>query len=271
MRQTKLLPSFANVAKGNTTTLELPLGMTYDKIHLSYSGVTLAQLKEIKVDVNGKTIQHFKDGDELQSRNKNLGLNVAAGTLDFHFKDDVMKTLEEARMFGLGTANADGHPVVQNVTISIDIDGAATAPVLSAHAIQSNAAPIGVINKVKRFPYALNAGVNEIDNIPTNPNARIARFTIKTDADIEKIELEVDSRKMYEMPKILGQKVQVDHGRAPQTGYYYVDLVLEGDMLQALTLVGVQDLRLRLHAKDDTTASTACVVIVDYFDGLPGL
>lgn len=271
MRQFKLLPSFANVAAGNTTTLELPLGMTYDKIHLSYSGVTLAQLKEIKLDVNGKTVQHFKDGNELQARNKFMGRNVAAGTLDFHFKLDELKTLEEQRMFGLGTANADGYPVIQNVSISIDIDAAASAPVLTAHAIQSLPSPIGVITKVKRFPYSLNAGVNEIDNIPKNPTARIARFTIKTDADIEKIELEVDSAKAYEMPKVLGQKIQVDHKRDPQTGYYYVDMVLEGDMLQALVLKGVQDLRLRLYAKDDTPASTSCVVIVDYFDGFAGL
>ncbi|QLE85570.1 hypothetical protein FLM48_11065 [Shewanella sp. Scap07] len=271
MRQFKLLPSFANVAAGNTTTLELPLGMTYDRIHMTYTGVTLAQLTNIFVEVNGKSVMHFKDGQELQDRNKYLGLNAVAGTLDFHFKQDVLKTLEEQRMFGLGTANRDGHPVIENVTLRMDIAADAAAPKLSAHAVLSAPSPIGVIQKVKRFPDSVNAGINEIGNIPKPANARIARLLVKTAADIEKIEVEVDSGKAYELPKVLAQKIQVDHGRAPVAGYYYVDMVLEGDMLQALSLLGVQDFRLRLFAAEGTAASTACDVIVDYYDGYAGI
>lgn len=51
------LPSWSNVAAGNTATFEQPLGRTYDKLH-------------IRVNVNGRTFKEFKDGHSLQDKNK---------------------------------------------------------------------------------------------------------------------------------------------------------------------------------------------------------
>lgn len=51
MRTTVKLPSFSNVAASNTATLELPIGRTYDKIHIAYTGVTFAQMKNIRLKV----------------------------------------------------------------------------------------------------------------------------------------------------------------------------------------------------------------------------
>jgi hypothetical protein len=270
------LPSFSNVSTGNTATLELPIGRTYDKFHVNYTGVTLAQMKGIRVEVNGKSILEFKDGQALQDYNKYFGRNAVAGVLDFHFKRDEMKTLSEARAFGLGTSSTpypDGKgglitpPAIANVTLRIEIDAAATAPKLEAFAIQSNPAPIGFITKVKNFPVALNAGVTEIDKIPRPNTARIAAIHIVTAANVERIEVELDSIKIYELPKILGEKVQVDHGRQPQSGRHTVDFILEGDMLQALPMAGTQDFRIRVFTAD----AGAATVVIEYFDGLAGI
>ena len=271
------LPSFSNVSKGNTATLELPIGRTYDKIHVNYAGVTLAQLKNIVFEVNGKPILSFADGQALQDFNKRYGRNSVAGVLDFHFKRDEMKTLSEARAFALGTSSQPYQdpktgqltqpPVISNVTMRIDIDAAATAPKLEAFAIQSNAAPIGFITKVKNFPVALNAGVTEIDKIPRPNTARIAALHVVTSADVTAVEVELDSIKIYELPKTLGEKVQVDHGRQPQTGQVSVDFILEGDMLQALPMMNTQDFRIRVK----TTDAAAATIVVEYFDGLAGI
>ncbi|WP_351001081.1 major capsid protein P2 [Shewanella sp. TB7-MNA-CIBAN-0143] len=276
-RQFPKLPSFSNVTAGNTATLELPVGRTYDKLHINYAGVTLAQMKNIRVEVNGKSILEYKDGQALQDRNKYLGYNAVAGVLDFHFKRDEMKTLSEARAFALGTSSApyldprSGQtvtpPAIANVTVRIEIDAAAAAPVLTGYAIQSNPAPIGFITKVKNFPISLNAGVTEVDKIPRPNTARIAIISVTTAATVERIEVELDSIKIYELPKTLGEKVQVDHGRKPQTGQYSVDFVLEGDMLQALPMAGTQDFRIRIFTADGGSA----VVTIEYFDGLAGI
>ncbi|MCL1038033.1 major capsid protein P2 [Shewanella submarina] len=275
------LPSWSNVAAGNTATLELPLGRTYDKIHIRYSGLSLAQMKHIRVNINGRAIEEFKHGQSLQDENKYYLRNVAANVLDIHFKRDEMKTLGEARAFGLGTSSQPypdpgtgemvNPPVIANVTLEIDIDEAAVNPTLEAYAIQSNPAPIGFITKVKNFPVALNPGINEVDNIPRPNTARIGSLHILTEQTIEKIEVELDSAKIYELPTSLAEKIQVDHGRSPQANRYTVDFCLEGDMLQALPMIGSQDFRVRLFAADDTPVSSSATVVVHYFDGLAGI
>ena len=283
-RQFKKLPSFSNVSAGNTATLELPLGLTYDKIHINFSGLTLAQMKNLRVVVNGKAIREYKDAQALQDENKYYGRNVSATVVDLCFNRDEMKTLPEARSFGLGTSsapypvkNADGSvqmvtpPAISNVTISMEIDGAAASPSLTAYAILSNPAPIGFITKVKNYPFIIGAGVTEYDRIVRPETARIAAIHLVTAATIEKVELEMDSIVMSDMPKTIIEKIQVDNKRAPQAGRTALDFVLEGDMLQALPMKGVQDLRARVYAADGTASGTPATLVVEYFDGLAGI
>ncbi|MPY23918.1 major capsid protein P2 [Shewanella sp. YLB-07] len=270
-RNTVKLPSFSNVSKGNTATLDLPLGRTYDTIYVKYAGITPAQIKYIVVEVNGKPILTFKDGKALADYNKRYGRNVVAGVLDFHFKRPEMKTLAESRLFSLGTATAQGSPAIQNVTIRMDIDAAAAAPVLEATAIQSNPTVIRLLTKVKNFPVSLNAGVTEVDNIPRPTGARIAAIHVVTEATIEKLEVELDSIKLYEVDKTLGEKIQVDNGRKPQNGQITADFILEGDVLQAIPMAGSQDFRVRIFADNATPAGSSATVVVEYFDGLAGI
>lgn len=275
------LNSFSNVTAGNTATLQLPLGRTYDQVLVGFSGITLTQIKNIRVEVNGKAIQEFKDGKELADLNKFYGRNTTATVLDFHFKQPEMKTLAEQRMFGLGTASlnrpaqsqieADQSPAIQVVTIVMDIDSAAANPKLDAYAIQSDPSVIGSIVKVKRFPISLNAGLNEVDKIPRPASARIKAFHVITDATIEKVVTKVDNVEVTELDRVIVEKIQVGNGRSPQAGICTSDYCLEGDMKQAIPLKGIQDLRLQITAADDTATGTFATVVVEYFDTLSGI
>lgn len=60
------LPSFSNVSASNTATLELPIGRTFDKIHVNYSGVLLAQMKNIGLEVNKKGEQRPREQRQPQ-------------------------------------------------------------------------------------------------------------------------------------------------------------------------------------------------------------
>lgn len=276
-RHTKELPSFSTVAKGDTATLILPLGKTYDHIHIKYSGVTPEQLKNIRVEVNSKSIQEYHDGAQLNAFNKFLGHNVEDGTLDLHFKRDELKTLMEARMYGLGTASfhpKTGEPFpdpINTVVIKIDIDGGAAAPVLKATALQSEPAPVGMISKMRNFPVALNGGINHIDRIKATPTASLAALHVVTSAVVEKMEVYADNQLIFQADTETFRKIQRDHGRDPQAGVYSADFILEGDMLQAISMDGVQDLRVLVHTASDTPAATTAYVFQDWFDTFRGM
>lgn len=275
-RNTELMPSFSNVRAGDTATLAFPLGKTYDSLHIPYAGVTLAQLKNPRIEVNGQPLMSWRDGMVIDSLNKRLGHNVEDGILDIHFKRSELKTLMEQRMFGLGTASyaPDGTPYpspISGVNLLVDIDQAATNPVLTATALKSNAAPIGTVTKVRSFPVSINPGDNTIDNITRNDTASIAAIHLFTSATIEEMAVYMDQVRTFFGKTSIIEKIQRDHGRAPQAGCYSADFVLDGDMLQALTLKGLQDFRFNFKAADATPAATAGMVYVEYFDNWLGI
>lgn len=277
-RSMKTISTISAVVAGALVTITLPLGRTYDQVLVGYTGVTLAQMKNVRVNVNNDVIQEFKDGQALADFNKYYKRNSVAGTLDFYFKQPEMKTLAEQRMYGLGTANGIPQtaeqvplmPAVTSVTITFEIDSGASAPNITCSALQSDPAPLGNIVKFKRYPMSFNAGTNEIDNIPKNFDARIKAIHVMTAATIDKMTTLVDSTEIAELKQTLVEKIQVDHGRAPQTDIYTADFTMEGDMKQSLPLLGVRDLRLRVECAAGTTASTYGEVVVEYFDTLKG-
>ncbi len=259
-RQSKSLTSFSNVSAGSTATLQLPLGATYDAIHIKYAGVTLAQLKNIEVRINGKVIQSFIDATRLQDINKYYKRNVKAGVITLWFVRPEMDNVGLRRMTAIGTAD------VSTFDLRVDIDGAAAAPVLTAYANKSNQSPLGMITKFKRFPASsATAGQKEIDNIPRE--GRIAAIHLFK-ADISKVEVEVNERPVYDFDKVLGAGVQVDYGRNPNAAKHTsVDFTLDGDPSQALVVQGANDFRLRTEL--DT--SGAFDIVVEYLTSFNGI
>lgn len=260
MRKLTKLPSISNVGAGLTATLNCPIGLTYDMIMLAYSGVTRAQIKDIEVVINGKTIQTFASATELQDINDFYGRDDIAGYVTLYFARPEMDNVTMQRMTALGTAD------VQTLSVNVDIDAAAAAPVITAHAVLSERQPLGLITKVKAFPMSSAvAGEIEIDNIPRGPRIQ-AIHLLK--ADISNIEVELDGQKIYEASKTLGEVVQKQHGRVPVTAKAtHFDTQLEGDSAQALITAGSADFRLR----PTLTTSGAVRVVVEYLDGLNGI
>lgn len=264
-RNVKVLSALSNVAAGSTATLELPLGHTYDNITLEYSGVTPAQIKNINVNINGKSVQKFKDATRLNAYNAYWGRRVTSGFLDFHFVRPEMTNLEFRRLFAIGTAD------VATFDITFDIDSAATAPVIKAQAVISPNTPLGLITKVKEFPVSsATAGEKEIDNLPKR--ARIGAIHLFGKSDIDKVEVEVDSYKTYEATKVQAEKLQQDVGRTPLgSDGTSIDFIREGNPFNAVVLrsekVNVQDFRIR------PTLGTAGAfdTVVEYFDQYAGI
>lgn len=260
MRITKKLPSLANVSAGQTATLNCPVGLTYDRIELEYSGVTLAQMKNIEVVINGKPVMTFKDAARVEKLNDYYGRAKTAGFLTLHFARPEMVNLRDQRVTALGTLD------VATLAINVDIDAAAEAPVIKGHAVLSEPQPLGAFVKVREFQYdASVSGPLEISTLPKGPRIMAAHFF---KSDVNDLEVEIDSQKVFDGSKSLVEAVQKGYGRVPQTAdATHFDTVLEGDPAQSLVTANAQDLRFRA----DLATAGALSVLIEYLDGFAGI
>lgn len=254
----RLCPSFSNVAAGSTATLELPLGLSYHMLHLYFGGLTLAQMKNIRIEADGKPIKKWADGERLNKENKHYGRGEAtADCLPIFFTRPELNELAQQRTFAVGTAN------VQTLSLLVDIDAAAVSPSLKATSIRGANDQMGYITRIMEFNRSFATdGEVEIDNIPLRTGSAIAAIHIYS-PDVTGAALEIDGSVVYEMTKSGSAKLQVDHGRTPQsTDKMTLDFTLEGDFFQAITLDGVQDFRL----KPTISQAGNMTIVVEYLE-----
>ena len=175
LKTTRKMPSFEGVAAGQTATLRMPIGRTYEQLLITYSGATLAQLNELRIIANGEVIHRVTELSKLDSMNKFEGRAAAGGVIVFDFNRYGLKTRAGVEYTALGTgiapksaANPDGDPnAITTLTAEIDVDAAATSPALSAKAIQSAPSKSGFILKTKQYTYTAGAsGEFEIADLP---------------------------------------------------------------------------------------------------------
>lgn len=271
MRMTVKLPSLSNVSAGSTATLNAPPGRSYDRVIFSYTGVTRAQLKNLRVEIDGKPIQEYKDVVQLVDLNGYYGRHDEDGYFTLWFSRPEMNSLDHQRVTRLGTGIGSGENasgVVQTFQISMDVDAAAAAPVIEAHAVQSDPSPLGYFTKVKQFVFSsATAGAFEIDSIPKGPRVLAIHFF---KPDVGRVEVEQNSRKITEGGKGLLEFLQKESGRIPMTAKATsVDYTMESDLYNSLETRPdmIRDQRFRL-----TLASPGEVrVVVEYLDTFAGI
>lgn len=272
MRSLEKLPTIANVAAGNTVSVTLPVGNVYEKIHFYYTGATLAQLKNLSLELNGRKISEWPSAERLVSMNKHYSRPEISGAFTIDFTRPELHTLAQRRFFGLDTGQTQG---ITTASIKLDIDGAATSPTLVAYAEKSLSLP-GVPNfltKVRRFIVNVSAaGDFDIDNLPRPSGASIAAIHMYMpdgsdgDAlcDITKAMLLVNNTNWHDVDAATAADVQTYYGRTPQTAdASVIDLTLDGDIQQALALnETINDMRIRATASD----SGQVEVMIEYVD-----
>lgn len=277
MKIRKKLPSIYGVSAGNTASLDLPLGKTYESITLEYSGVTLEQLKNIRVVLNGKTIQEYVSGARLAAFNKFYGLDDNAGYLTLHFVRPEMANLKQRHFTAIPTGKntrikvANELKPIESFQLYFDVDAAAANPVVIAHASQSLVKPdfLGQFIKVKRYVHGANTvGQFEIDKIVRGPAIRAIHMIDSDDTNDTtptKLEIEMDSYIPYEASRALAIEDQPE--RSMQAGMYSVDFAHNGDFGECLLTADAQDFRVR-----PTIAETGKLdVVVEYLDTFDGI
>jgi hypothetical protein len=272
MKALKQLPTIANVAAGNDVSINLPVGNTYEAIHIYYEGVTPAQLKNIKLEANNRLISEWPDGVRLESMDSHYSRGLIAGVLVMHFNRPELHQLGDRRFFGFDTNKSQG---IQTANISISIAAAAAAPKLTAYAqtVQSLPGVPNYLTKVRRmFVNVSAAGTFEIDNIPKPAGASIAAIHLYMPDDgdgdalcqITKAELLVDNTNWHDLDAVKAANFQMANGRDPQVAdSAVIDLILDGDIKHALPLTQhIQDFRLRCEA----ASSGQVEIMIEYID-----
>jgi hypothetical protein len=133
---------FNNVVASGMATVNLPIGMSYNKIILALGGTTFTKsmITNINVKLNGKII-YQAIGSRLDLINTYRGLTAAAGFLTLDFTEPRAKTMTEQYIGNLNTANG-----VSSLTVEVTIAGA-TAPTLDSYAELGPPAALGVLAK----------------------------------------------------------------------------------------------------------------------------
>jgi hypothetical protein len=260
MKVTRRLPSFEGVAAGAQATLRCPIGLSYHQILITYSGVTLAQMNEIRVVGNGKTFMRFTSGSRLDSIAQYHNRAAASGIIVIDFTRPNMRTREAelVTLLGTGAQSQDGSVELSTLAIEIDIDGAASAPALSAKAIQSEPANLGFIKHIREYTYNPAAsGEFEISDIPKGHLFSTMHFV---SSDVNSLRVERDGYTVFERTAAENTLIQTDSlYRDPQSGIFTFDPTELGLGGEALSTGDVFDLRFIV----DMASSGALPVVVE--------
>ena len=261
------LPSLNGVAAGQTATLKLPMGFRYHLLNITYSGVTVAQMNEIRVLANGKVIQRFS-GTERDVLNQFDGRPAAAGILVLPFDRYGMKNRDAEEETALNTGVADARGIaINSLHIEIDIDAAAAAPVIKVKAEQSAAVAggPGLIPFIYKMNRSVDVGEFSISDIPYGRlETQAMEKMMLTTTDITSIRLERDTYPVIERTIAENDLIHTEGVRVPQAGYEFVDFTERGYGVNLLGLVGLNDFALRM----DVTAAGNIPMLVQYAGAL---
>jgi hypothetical protein len=246
-KTTRKMPSFEGVAAGQTATLRLPIGRTYEQLLISYGGATLAQLDELRIIANGEVIHRITEFTKLDSINKFNGRAAAAGVIVFDFNRYNLKTRAGVEFTGLGTGVLDDPRKITTLSMEIDIDAAASSPTLSVKAVQSPPRLAGFIKKTKQYIYTAGAsGEFEISDLPKGDTINKIFIGNQAVIAISKIVIERDNFIEFERSDAENRAIQTDGVRVPQAGFVVYDPTEAGNGSESLQTAGVQDFRIRL-------------------------
>ncbi len=261
MMPTRRMPGFEGVAAGNTATLRCPIGLTYQQLLITYSGVTLAQMDEIRVLANGEPIMRFTSGTQLDNINQYEGRAAAAGVLVIDFARYNLRTRQGEEFTALGTGDPNDPQKITTLSVEIDINAAATSPALSAKAVQSLPRPVGMIKKVRQFNYTVSAtGDFEISDLPKGDIINKVVFDNHATIASTKLKVERDNFIVFERTTAENELLQTDGVRVPQAALAVFDPTENGHGAESLETAGVGDLRFTVTAG----ATGSLPVVVEY-------
>jgi len=254
--------AFFNVAANSVATLQLPLGMTYERIIFLLGGTfAKSDITDIKVKVNGKVIVQT-DATKLNTMNVYRGL--ATDSTHFVLDFSELKARDEVgqSLGALGTAEG-----VSSFTIEMTIGGA-TSPTLASWSVLSGPKKLGVVSKLLSYSATFGAAGKYPFQLPYGANGgsiikRVHFFhTNMTDLEVKKNGLVI-----HDTTDAINKYQQTENGKTTASGLYTCDFVVDNNQSGMLVTADARSMEWNL------TLSNADTVIaqVEYLDLLGNL
>jgi hypothetical protein len=270
------LPSMSRVVAGATAMLELPKGPTYYKLVFRASGTALAiaHIGQIRVMVDGKAVQTFKNLQRLMDINGYYGREADTVTeFAIHlYRPELVPAQGTAKGGAVDPRRlpAFGTQDVQTFTVEMDLAAGAPADIaMSCRAfVDPTPQPLGIFTRIREIPYASAvAGQVEIDKLVRGPWYQAIHLF---KSDVTAVEVEVDTVKIIDGVKADLERIEKGASpvkRVPVTASAtHIDFVTEGDMNQALQTDAVNDFRVRMTLG----TSGAVDIVTETLDTLEG-
>ena len=261
------LPGFNGVGTGQTASLALPIGPAYRRLWLNYSGVSLAQMTEIRLTANGEVIRRYAAAD-LDTINQFDERQAASGQLflDFERRLLLQRAAREITALGTGVPGALKATDIRNLVLEVDIAaGIAGTITLSGKADLANPQASGLILKTRTYPYSPTAaGGYEIADLPKKGIwSRVYFFS----TNVNSVKLELDQTVVHDRTAAENNRIQTDSRiRVPQAGLYVWDATEEGYGGNGLDPIAHSDIRWTLNM---AAAGTVKVVVESLEDPTP--
>lgn len=293
MLRTVRLPSAENVVSGGRFQVKLPIGPTYTDAGLQLGGsITAAIIGELEFAINGRPVQRFASGTDLDKINQIFGIPASStnGILTIPFRQSWLEEQEEAELFDIGTARPTSapedrdSPIVETLTISGTLGTFTSGTITPWATTSSKIRPLRMIRKVLNFPKTMAASSsgteNDFDSFPIGyPNAALLAAVVKetTAGIVSKVRVNANiggvSMDLLESTPVAVLKQSGELGYKARTvvsGYPLIDFIGSGQLLDAVPLGAAGDLRARLTLTSGSVTSeteTVYTIIADTFQG----
>lgn len=289
MKITQKLPNPTGVAASSSVVGVLPIGLSYETLFLVYAGsLLLADMTNIRVVANGKPIQEYRTGTELDKYNQfnKRTAAVTNGILMIDFCRRLLLRQDYRELTKLGTGmpvdlrqtvgktaggadipNPNYNPFpVQTLTVEMDLASTVgSTATLKVYALQSQPAPTGLLRKVRKFSHNPTATPYDIADYPKGDmvNAIYLNYGVKiTNAKILR-----ENYTVFDRTRTLNNIIQTDGAvRTPQTGMFVIDTTEEELGDQVITTAGVNDFRITLDFSTTPTTLTSTVDFIGQLD-----
>lgn len=248
-RTLKKMPTPLGIGPGQTASVSLPLGLTYERLYIRMNvdatprDVPAAAwgtyIDEIRLMVDGESKIQITAAD-LVKLNQFYGQSMASGVLPLFLSRPWMRTVGGEDQTGYGTAGG-----MAAFTLEMDLKSGITINSLTVSAVQSPGRPFGPHLRVQRYIH--NQGVTgeaEIADIVRGNYAMLALHAAT--ADITTVEVHADNRKVHESDKPLRAAHYGVIKRTPQAGFTHIDFCTENRLAEAMPMA-LQDFRLKLN------------------------
>lgn len=248
-RPLRRMPTPQGIGAGQTASVNLPLGLTYERFYIAANVNDGTNDVDVPVDNWGTYFDEIRllvDGDakividaaDLVSLNKFYGQAMKAGTLPLFLSRPWMRTIDGENATAYGTSAG-----MATFAIEIDIKSGATVNSLEVYAVQSPGTPFQAHLRIQKFVHTQGvAGEAEISDIPRGAYAMMAMHV--NTGKVSDLEVHVDQRKVHESDAELRAAHYDVIGRAPQSGYTHLDFLTENRISEALPMA-VQDFRIK--------------------------